>query len=233
MKAAVRVCFASSAGTPGESGWPKVSAPEPAFTSIESAWPWYPPSNLMILSRPVYPRASRTRAHRRLGPGGDEADLLDGGERLPDQVREPDLARRGSPVARSPPGGRLDGGDDLRGGVPEDHRPPRADVVDEGVPVHVADGGALRALDEQGGSPDGSERADGGVDAARDHRFRKGEQLARGFRRQAGHGSVGLLRGMGFMARGGIVPPRDRSVKVNSGISAGFFEFTKRHYRIA
>ena len=60
LKAAVKVSFASSAGTPGESGWPKVRTPEPAFTSIESAWPWYPPSNLMILSRPVYPRASRT-----------------------------------------------------------------------------------------------------------------------------------------------------------------------------
>ncbi|MNE97867.1 hypothetical protein D3C80_1962880 [compost metagenome] len=36
----VRVCLAKSAGTPGLLGWPRVSAPEPAFTSRESAWPW-------------------------------------------------------------------------------------------------------------------------------------------------------------------------------------------------
>ena len=40
LKAAVRVSFARSFGTPGESGCPKVSAPEPALTSIESACPW-------------------------------------------------------------------------------------------------------------------------------------------------------------------------------------------------
>ena len=60
LNRAVRVCLATSAGTPGESGCPKVRTPEPAETSIASAWPWYPPSNLTILSRPVYPRASRT-----------------------------------------------------------------------------------------------------------------------------------------------------------------------------
>src|SRR5665648_1132006 len=88
-------------------------------------------------------------------------------------------AGRGTSYGAPTPGGRLDGGDDRGGSVPEDHRSPRPDVVDEGVPVHVADGGALRALDEQGGSPDGPERADGRVDPARDHRFRQGEQLAR------------------------------------------------------
>ena len=34
------VCLAKSAGTPAEVGLPKVSNPLPAFTSIESAWPW-------------------------------------------------------------------------------------------------------------------------------------------------------------------------------------------------
>ena len=36
----VSVCAARSAGTPGEVGTPSVSAPEPAFTSNESEWPW-------------------------------------------------------------------------------------------------------------------------------------------------------------------------------------------------
>ena len=40
LKSRVSVCSASAAGTPGEVGTPKVSAPEPAFTSSESACPW-------------------------------------------------------------------------------------------------------------------------------------------------------------------------------------------------
>ncbi len=36
----VSVCFARSAGTPGESGSPSVSTPEPAFTSSASPAPW-------------------------------------------------------------------------------------------------------------------------------------------------------------------------------------------------
>ncbi len=40
LKARVSVCAASSFGTPGEVGTPKVSAPEPALTSSESEWPW-------------------------------------------------------------------------------------------------------------------------------------------------------------------------------------------------
>ena len=36
----VIVWAASSGGTPGEVGTPSVSAPEPAFTSSESEWPW-------------------------------------------------------------------------------------------------------------------------------------------------------------------------------------------------
>ncbi len=39
LNCATRVCDALSAGTPAELGWPKVSAPEPALTSSESAWP--------------------------------------------------------------------------------------------------------------------------------------------------------------------------------------------------
>ena len=35
----VSVSAASAAGTPGEVGTPRVSAPEPAFTSSESPWP--------------------------------------------------------------------------------------------------------------------------------------------------------------------------------------------------
>jgi len=40
LKSSTAVCAAVSAGTPAELGLPKVRAPEPAFTSSESAWPW-------------------------------------------------------------------------------------------------------------------------------------------------------------------------------------------------
>ena len=36
----VSVCSATFAGTPGELGTPRVSAPEPALTGGESACPW-------------------------------------------------------------------------------------------------------------------------------------------------------------------------------------------------
>jgi len=34
------VSLAIAGGTPADDGWPKVSAPEPAFTSRLSPWPW-------------------------------------------------------------------------------------------------------------------------------------------------------------------------------------------------
>ncbi|CSB84882.1 Uncharacterised protein [Vibrio cholerae] len=37
LKRAVKVCLAKSAGTPGELGWPRVKAPDPALTSKLSA----------------------------------------------------------------------------------------------------------------------------------------------------------------------------------------------------
>ena len=40
LNSKVMVCFAVSAGTPGEVGTPRVSAPEPALTNSASAWPW-------------------------------------------------------------------------------------------------------------------------------------------------------------------------------------------------
>jgi len=37
---AQRVALVEDAGTPGESGRPRVATPEPAWTRKESAWPW-------------------------------------------------------------------------------------------------------------------------------------------------------------------------------------------------
>ena len=38
---------------------PEVARPDPARTRRASSWPWYPPSNLRIMSRPVAALASR------------------------------------------------------------------------------------------------------------------------------------------------------------------------------
>ena len=40
LYSATRVIAARAAGTPGESGAPKVRAPLPALTRKESPWPW-------------------------------------------------------------------------------------------------------------------------------------------------------------------------------------------------
>ncbi len=50
---------ASAFGTPGESGSPSVSTPEPARTSSGSVAPWKQPSNFTTRSRPVKPREMR------------------------------------------------------------------------------------------------------------------------------------------------------------------------------
>ena len=54
------VSAASAFGTPGESGRPSVSTPEPARTSSASVAPWKQPSNLTTRSRPVNARATRS-----------------------------------------------------------------------------------------------------------------------------------------------------------------------------
>ena len=54
------VSAASALGTPGESGSPRVSTPDPARTRSGSVAPWKQPSNLTTRSRPVNPRATRS-----------------------------------------------------------------------------------------------------------------------------------------------------------------------------
>ena len=126
-------------------------------------------------------------AHRRLGARGDQPDLLYGRERPPDEVRERDLPRRGGAVARPFPRCAPDGGDDLRVGVAEDHRPPRGNVVDKRVAIDVGDSRPLRLGDEERGTAHGTERPHGGVHPAGDDLFRLAEQLFRLLRLEPGH----------------------------------------------
>ena len=97
--------------------------------------------------------------HRRLGPGRDEAEPLDGSA-THDLLGQLDLGSGGRAVRRAA-GDRLrDGGEDLGVGVPEQHRPPAADEVDVLVAVGVGEVGAAGALDEAGCAADCVERAD-------------------------------------------------------------------------
>ena len=107
--------------------------------------------------------------HRRLGPGGDEAHLLDRRDRVGDLARQLDLGLgRGAEAGAAACGldHRLDG---RRVGVAEDQRAPGHHPVDVTVPLRVLEVGAAAAAGEQGLlEADGAHRADGRVDAARD-----------------------------------------------------------------
>src|SRR5262249_21717647 len=78
---------------------------------------------------------------------------------------------------RAPLRGRRGGGDDVRMGVAEQERAPRADEVDVPDAVGVDDVGALTTVEEPGDAADRPERTDRGVHAAGDHPVRTCEQL--------------------------------------------------------
>src|SRR5690606_13486764 len=62
----------------------------------------------------------------------------------------------------------FDRGEDSRVSMPEDVRPPRADVIDEAVAIDVEEVRAIGAVDDRGVSADAAERAGGTVHAAGD-----------------------------------------------------------------
>ena len=100
------------------------------------------------------------RAHRRLGARVDEAHQLDA--RHASQSAAPAPPRAGSARRSSCRGdGLLERVDDRGCAWPRIERPPRADVVDVAVPVHVGELRALAALDEDRAAAHRPERADG------------------------------------------------------------------------
>ena len=107
--------------------------------------------------------------HRRLGAGGDEADLLDRLDASDDLLGEGHLVfargAEGEAVCRGGP----DGLEHLGVGVTEDHRPPRADEVDVAVAVDVGEPGALGAGDEARDAAHTTEGPHRRVDPTGDH----------------------------------------------------------------
>ena len=124
--------------------------------------------------------ARRTKgAHRRLGAARNGAHHLHGRVQPAQHLRETNLELRRRAVARPAGGGVADGGDDGGMGVPENHRAPRAHVVDEAPPVGSVEERALRPDDEDGRTADGAERAHGTVHAAGNDAARAVEERAR------------------------------------------------------
>ena len=89
-------------------------------------------------------------AHRRLRPGGDEPDLLDGRHSVHDLGGELDLALARRAKARAELGGGADRFDRLAVAVSEEERAPGHDPVEVAVSFDVLDVGALAAAHEEG-----------------------------------------------------------------------------------
>ncbi len=90
--------------------------------------------------------------------------------------------------------GILYGSQHLRMRMPEDHRAPRADVVEVAVAVDVPDVAPTCPLDEDGLAANGTPGADGTVDASGDAFHRPGKQLVRQFVRRHAVGQLGKNR---------------------------------------
>lgn len=106
-------------------------------------------------------------AHGRFRAGGDEAELLDGGNDLRDELGELCLEERRRAVAGALLRRLLNGFDHRRMGVAEDHRAPGAHVVDVRIAVDVGDVRAFRMVDERRRAAHVRIGADRAVHAAR------------------------------------------------------------------
>ena len=105
-------------------------------------------------------------AHGRFGAAVDETDHLHGGEAEVIDGGESDFAIRWGRRSWCRADGLGEGGDDALVGVAGDERAVAGDIVDVLVAVDVDNVAALAFFNEERGSADGLERADGGGDAA-------------------------------------------------------------------
>ena len=119
------------------------------------------------------------RGHGRLGTAGHQPHLLDGLDPGHDLLGERDLALAGRTEGGAAGDGGLHGRDDARVGVPEDHRPPRADEVDILAPVGIGEVRTGTGHHEPGRTAHGAEGAHGRVHAAGRHEGRAVEKRLR------------------------------------------------------
>jgi len=130
-------------------------------------------------------------AHHRLRPRGDEPDHLDARDQADDPLGELDLERGRHAERRSSDSGLGGRADDLLARVAEEERAPGLHVVDVLVPIGVDDVRALAAHGEARSSAHRSERANRGVDPARDHAASTLEELGGSISRTSHRGRGG------------------------------------------
>ena len=106
--------------------------------------------------------------HRRLGAGGHEANPLCGRNPAAHLLGQKRLRGGGGAEGQAAGGGLLDCVDDLRVGVAQQRRAPRAHQVHVAPPLGVGDVGAARRGDEPRRAAHRAEGAHGGVDAPGD-----------------------------------------------------------------
>ena len=124
--------------------------------------------------------------HAGFGAGGDEAELFDGGKATCDELSEVGFGGDGGSEAGAFGGGLLDGLDDGREGVAEDHGAPGAEEVEVAVAVFVEEVCAFGVGEEWRVAAYGAEGADGRVDSAGEEFFGALLQVA-GAGEGAGH----------------------------------------------
>jgi hypothetical protein len=138
-----------------------------------------------IAAREAARRADR--AHRRLGAARHAAQHLDRGVQLLDALGEADLELGRRAVRQASRRCVLHRADDVGVGVAQDHRPPRADVVEVCGAVGAEQARPLGSLDEDRVTADRAEGPHRTVHAAGDALQRTFEQRAA---RGVGHGQA-------------------------------------------
>ena len=113
------------------------------------------------------------RAHRGLGAGVDQPDLLDRRHGLDDQLGQFAFGLgRGAEAGAAARAAASSAATTAGWRVAQDHRPPRADVVDVAIAVDVEQIGPLAALEEDRLAADAAEGPGRAVDAAGHELFR-------------------------------------------------------------
>ena len=106
------------------------------------------------------------RTHPGLGPRAHQPHHLDRRHEADDRFGELHFALGRRTEGEAFQHGALHGLDHRRVAMPQDHRPPRADVVDVALAVGIPEVRALGALHETGGAADGAEGAHRRIHAA-------------------------------------------------------------------
>ena len=122
------------------------------------------------------PTSQPQGAHSRLGPRVDEADPLAAGVALQNPLSQfrLEFGRRAEAGPRDEcTRYRLE---DHRVGMPQDHRSPRTDSVDQAIAVHIPEVAAPRTGDEPRCAPNTAEGPHGRVDTPRNERERPFEE---------------------------------------------------------